>query len=289
MLAAVSRNNEPVSEVSEISADSLQLFLTEIGKVDLLTAAQEVELAKRIERGDHCAKQRMVEANLRLVVSIAKRYRSQGLPFLDLIQEGTIGLVRAAEKFDHRKGFKFSTYATWWIRQAVARALADKARTIRIPVHVVEKLNRILRAERQFRAKSGREPTSAEIALELEMSVAEVEQIRRDSQTPVSLAKPIGEMGEAEFGDVLVDESDQLPDEQVESILRNETLSRLLETLPSREREILDRRYGLDGGHPATLDELGRTFDVTRERIRQLEKKSLSKLQELARATNLDA
>jgi RNA polymerase primary sigma factor len=289
MLAAVSRNNEPVSEVSEISADSLQLFLTEIGKVDLLTAAQEVELAKRIERGDHCAKQRMVEANLRLVVSIAKRYRSQGLPFLDLIQEGTIGLVRAAEKFDHRKGFKFSTYATWWIRQAVARALADKARTIRIPVHVVEKLNRILRAERQFRAKSGREPTSAEIALELEMSVAEVEQIRRDSQTPVSLAKPIGEMGEAEFGDLLVDESDQPPDEQVESILRNETLSRLLETLPSREREILDRRYGLDGGHPATLDELGRTFDVTRERIRQLEKKSLSKLQELARATNLDA
>ena len=289
MLAAVSRNNERVSEVSEISADSLQLFLTEIGKVDLLTAAQEVELAKRIERGDHCAKQRMVEANLRLVVSIAKRYRSQGLPFLDLIQEGTIGLVRAAEKFDHRKGFKFSTYATWWIRQAVARALADKARTIRMPVHVVEKLNRILRTERQFRAESGREPTSAEIALELEMSVAEVEQIRRDSQTPVSLAKPIGEMGEAEFGDLLVDESDQLPDEQVESILRNETLSRLLETLPSREREILDRRYGLDGGHPATLDELGRTFDVTRERIRQLEKKSLSKLQELARATNLDA
>jgi len=289
MLAAVSRNNEPVSEVSEISADSLQLFLTEIGKVDLLTAAQEVELAKRIERGDHCAKQRMVEANLRLVVSIAKRYRSQGLPFLDLIQEGTIGLVRAVEKFDHRKGFKFSTYATWWIRQAVARALADKARTIRMPVHVVEKLNRILRTERQFRAESGREPTSAEIALELEMSVAEVEQIRRDSQTPVSLAKPIGEMGEAEFGDLLVDESDQLPDEQVESILRNETLSRLLETLPSREREILDRRYGLDGGHPATLDELGRTFDVTRERIRQLEKKSLSKLQELARATNLDA
>jgi len=289
MLAAVSRNKEPVSEVSEISADSLQLFLTEIGKVDLLTAAQEVELAKRIERGDHCAKQRMVEANLRLVVSIAKRYRSQGLPFLDLIQEGTIGLVRAVEKFDHRKGFKFSTYATWWIRQAVARALADKARTIRMPVHVVEKLNRILRTERQFRAESGREPTSAEIALELEMSVAEVEQIRRDSQTPVSLAKPIGEMGEAEFGDLLVDESDQLPDEQVESILRNETLSRLLETLPSREREILDRRYGLDGGHPATLDELGRTFDVTRERIRQLEKKSLSKLQELARATNLDA
>jgi RNA polymerase primary sigma factor len=269
--------------------DALQAFLTDVGKVDLLTAAQEVELAKRIERGDRRAIQEMVEANLRLVVSIAKRYRSQGLPFLDLIQEGTIGLVRAAEKFDHRKGFKFSTYATWWIRQAVARALADKARTIRMPVHVVEKSNRILGAERRLRAEDGREPSSAEIALELEMPVAEVEQIRRASQTPVSLATPVGEAGEAELGDLLTDESDQLPDEQVESILRNETLCRLLETLPSRERQILERRYGLDGGHPATLDELGRTFNVTRERIRQLEKKSLTKLQGQARAANLAA
>jgi RNA polymerase primary sigma factor len=269
--------------------DTLQAFLTDISKVVLLTAAQEVELAKRIERGDRRAVQQMVEANLRLVVSIAKRYRNQGLPFLDLIQEGTIGLVRAAEKFDHRRGFKFSTYATWWIRQAVARALADKARTIRMPVHAVETLNRILRAERQLRAKGGGDPTSAQIALELEMSVPEVEQIRRASQTPVSLANPVGETGDAEFGDLLVDESYQLPHDQVESILRNETLSRLLKTLPGREREILERRYGLDGGQPATLEELGRTFNVTRERVRQLEKKSLRKLQELARATNLDA
>src|SRR5437899_3263192 len=175
------------ARVSPPMADGLQSFLKDIGKVDLLTAAQEVELAKRIERGDHGAKQEMVEANLRLVVSIAKRYRNQGLSFLDLIQEGTIGLVRAAEKFDHRKGFKFSTYATWWIRQAVARALADKGRTIRMPVHVVEKLNRIVRSQRKLRAERGREPTSAEIADELEMTVEEVEQIRRTSQTPVSL------------------------------------------------------------------------------------------------------
>ena len=178
--------DEPAAEAREVSTEALQLFLKDIGKVDLLTAAQEIELAKRIERGDHRAKQEMVEANLRLVVSIAKRYRNQGLPFLDLIQEGTIGLVRAAEKFDHRKGFKFSTYATWWIRQAVARALADKARTIRMPVHVVEKLNKIMRTERKLRAERGREPSSGEIAVELELSVDEVDQIRRSAQTPVS-------------------------------------------------------------------------------------------------------
>src|ERR1700756_2990673 len=183
----------------EVSTDALQLFLKDIGKVELLTAAEEVELAKRIERGDHRAKQEMVEANLRLVVSIAKRYRNQGLPFLDLIQEGTIGLVRAAEKFDWRKGYKFSTYATWWIRQAVARALADKARTIRMPVHVVEKLNKIQRTERTLRTELGREPTSAEMADELEMDDDEVEEIRRTSQQPVSLSKPIGEANEAEL------------------------------------------------------------------------------------------
>src|SRR5919198_4858422 len=180
-------------ETREVSTDSLQLFLKDIGRVELLTAAQEVELAKRIERGDHGAKQQMVEANLRLVVSIAKKYRSQGLPFLDLIQEGTIGLVRAAEKFDYRKGFKFSTYATWWIRQAVARALADKARTIRMPVHVVEKLNKIVRSERKLVTEVGREPTAAEIARELDLAVGEVEQIRRSAQTPISLEKPVGD------------------------------------------------------------------------------------------------
>src|SRR4051812_23062899 len=196
--------NEGISPTGEgpreVSTDALQLFLKDIGKVDLLTAAQEVELAKRIERGEHRAKQEMVEANLRLVVSIAKKYRNQGLPFLDLIQEGTIGLVRAAEKFDHRKGFKFSTYATWWIRQAVARALADKARTIRMPVHIVEKLNKIVRSERKLRAELGREPTAFEIARELDLTVAEVEQIRASAQTPVSLEKPVGDEEESEFG-----------------------------------------------------------------------------------------
>src|SRR5437762_6723657 len=192
-------DEEDVVVELEITTDSLQLSLKDIGRVDLLTAAQEVELAKRIERGDHRAKQEMVEANLRLVVSIAKKYRNQGLPFLDLIQEGTIGLVRAAEKFDYRKGFKFSTYATWWIRQAVARAIADKGRTIRMPVHVVEKLNKIVRTERKLRAERGHEPSPLEIAFELEMTVEEVEQIRRTSQTPVWLAKPVGDDESAEL------------------------------------------------------------------------------------------
>src|SRR5437764_12799298 len=190
---AIAKNAPALEESSEISTDSLQLFLKDVGKVDLLTAAQEVELAKRIERGDHRAKQEMVEANLRLVVSIAKKYRNQGLPFLDLIQEGTIGLVRAAEKFDHRKGFKFSTYATWWIRQAVTRALAETARTIRIPVHVVEKLNNIVRTERKLRAELGREPLAFEIGRELDLTHNEVEQIRRSAQTPVSLEKHVGD------------------------------------------------------------------------------------------------
>jgi len=262
----------------ELTTDSLQLFLKDIGKVDLLTAAQEVELAKRIERGDHRAKQEMVEANLRLVVSIAKRYRNQGLPFLDLIQEGTIGLVRAAEKFDHRKGFKFSTYATWWIRQAVARALADKGRTIRMPVHVVEKLNRIVRAERQLRAELGREPGSAEIARVLELSVEEVEQIRRTAQTPVSLEKPVGDDDESEFGHFIEDVSDPLPDEVANLSLRNEALARAFALLGERERRVLELRFGLNGEAPRTLDEVGRAFAVTRERIRQIENHALKKL-----------
>jgi RNA polymerase primary sigma factor len=274
-------------EVREISTDSLQLFLKDIGKVELLTAAQEVEIAKRIERGDHGAKQEMVEANLRLVVSIAKRYRNQGLPFLDLIQEGTIGLVRAAEKFDWRKGYKFSTYATWWIRQAVARALADKARTIRMPVHVVEKLNKIVRTERKLRAELCREPTALEIALDLDLPVEEVEQIQRSSQTPVSLEKPVGDEEESEFGHFLTDENVPLPDETAEVTLRAETLKKILSTLSHRERRVLELRYGLDGEHPRTLDEVGRTFNVTRERIRQIENQSLKKLRALADSLSL--
>jgi RNA polymerase primary sigma factor len=284
---AEDEEEEAEAEVREVSTDALQLFLKDIGRVDLLTAAQEVELAKRIERGDHVAKQAMVEANLRLVVSIAKRYRNQGLPFLDLIQEGTIGLVRAAEKFDYRKGFKFSTYATWWIRQAVARALADKGRTIRMPVHVVEKLNKILRAERKLRSELGREPNAIEIAMDLELTPDEVDQIRSSAQTPVSLEKPVGDEDESEFGHFITDETQPLPDEAAEVNLRKEALMRILETLSQRERRVLEMRYGLDGQTPKTLDEVGRTFSVTRERIRQIENQSLKKLRALAESNSL--
>src|SRR6187551_2527828 len=281
---AVDDTEPEVEPAAEITTDALQLFLKDIGKVRLLTAAQEVELAKRIERGEHAAKQAMVEANLRLVVSIAKRYRNQGLPFLDLIQEGTIGLVRAAEKFDYRKGFKFSTYATWWIRQAVARAIADKGRTIRMPVHVVEKLNKIHRSERKLRAELAREPTSAEIALDLDLTLDEVEQIKRSAQTPVSLEKPVGDEEESEFGHFLTDESEPLPDEAAEVALRRDALRSILGALSPRERQVLELRYGLDGQQPRTLDEVGRAFNVTRERIRQIEHQSLKKLRALADA-----
>jgi RNA polymerase primary sigma factor len=272
---------------SEFGADSLQLFLKDVGKVDLLTAAQEVELAKRIESGDHRAKQEMVEANLRLVVSIAKRYRNQGLPFLDLIQEGTIGLVRAAEKFDWRKGYKFSTYATWWIRQAVARALADKARTIRMPVHVVEKLNKIMRSERKLRAEKGREPTNAEIADDLDMTLEEVESIRRTSQSPVSLEKPVGDEEESEFGQFIEDEHTPLPEDAADTAFRAEALAKCLSALSYRERRVLELRYGLNGELPRTLDEVGRAFQVTRERIRQIENQGLKKLRALAESNKL--
>jgi len=287
VLDAAEEEVELEADAREVSTDALQLFLKDIGRVPLLTAAQEVELAKRIERGDHAAKQKMVESNLRLVVSIAKNYRNQGLPFLDLIQEGTIGLVRAAEKFDYRKGFKFSTYATWWIRQAVARALADKARTIRMPVHVVEKLNKIGRMERKLLGELGREPTAQEIALELELDAMEVEQIRRSAQAPISLEKPVGDEEESEFGHFLADENIALPDEAAETTLRKETLRRILDTLSARERRVLELRYGLDGQHPRTLDEVGRTFNVTRERVRQIENQSLKKLQALAESQKL--
>jgi RNA polymerase primary sigma factor len=278
---------EVTYEAREISTDALQLFLKDIGKVPLLTAAQEVELAKRIERGDTGAKRKMVESNLRLVVSIAKNYRNQGLPFLDLIQEGTIGLVRAAEKFDYRKGFKFSTYATWWIRQAVARALADKARTIRMPVHVVEKLNKIGRTERKLVTELGREPTDAEIAIELELAPQEVEHVRRSAQMPVSLEKPVGEEDDSELGHFIADESMLSPEDAADTVIREETLYRVLGLLSYRERRILEMRYGLSGEQPRTLDEVGKTFNVTRERVRQIENQSLKKLQAMAESQKL--
>jgi RNA polymerase primary sigma factor len=274
-------------EADEALTDSLALFLKQIGRVELLTAAQEVELAKRIERGDDLAKNEMVEANLRLVVSIAKRYRNQGLPFLDLIQEGTIGLVRAAEKFDYRRGFKFSTYATWWIRQAVARALADKSRTIRMPVHVVEKLNRIGRVERELRSTNGRDPSPAEVAAAAGLAEAEVQQIMRAAQTPVSLEKPVGDEEESELGHFIEDEGADQPDEAAETSMRNETLARALAALSQRERRVLELRFGLNGEQPRTLDEVGRLFQVTRERIRQIESQSLKKLAALGAVSSL--
>src|SRR3954447_975322 len=271
----------------DMTTDSLQLFLKDIGKVRLLTAQEEVDLAKRIERGDLDAKQKMVESNLRLVVSIAKNYRNQGLPFLDLIQEGTLGLVRAAEKFDYRKGFKFSTYATWWIRQAIARALADKARTIRIPVHVVEKLNKIGRAERKLVTELGREPTPEEIAEVTGIDPEEVDSIKRSAQAPVSLEKPVGDEEESEFGQFIADEKAESPFDRAADLLTKEALKEALENLSYRERRVLELRYGLGGEHPRTLDEVGRTFNVTRERIRQIENQSLKKLQSLAEAQKL--
>jgi RNA polymerase primary sigma factor len=271
----------------DMTTDSLQLFLKDIGKVRLLTAQEEVDLSKRIERGDLDAKQKMVESNLRLVVSIAKNYRNQGLPFLDLIQEGTLGLVRAAEKFDYRRGFKFSTYATWWIRQAVARALADKARTIRIPVHVVEKLNKIGRAERRLVTELGREPTPEEIADVTGIEPDEVDSIKRSARAPISLEKPVGDEKESEFGQFIADERAESPYERAAEILTKEALREALENLSYRERRVLELRYGLGGEHPRTLDEVGRTFNVTRERIRQIENQSLKKLQSLAEAQKL--
>ena len=271
----------------EMTTDSLQLFLKDIGKVRLLTAQEEVGLAKRIERGDLDAKEKMVESNLRLVVSIAKNYRNQGLPFLDLIQEGTLGLVRAAEKFDYRRGFKFSTYATWWIRQAIARALADKARAIRIPVHVVEKLNKIGRAERKLVTEFGREPAAEEIAEVTGIELEEIESIKRFAQAPVSLEQPVGDEEESEFGQFIADERAESPYERAAEILTNEALRDALEKLSYRERRVLELRYGLGGERPRTLDEVGRTFNVTRERIRQLESQSLKKLQHLREALKL--
>ena len=262
----------------EPSLDSLRLYLRAIGKVDLLTAQQEVELAKRIERGDMLAKRQMVEANLRLVVSIAKGYLGRGLSFLDLIQEGSLGLIRAVEKFDYRRGYKFSTYATWWIRQAVTRAIADKARTIRIPVHMVEKLNRVAHVERQLVQKLGREPEPAEIAEELRWPVSDVRDILRVAQLPVSLEKPVGDEDESELGDFVADDAVLEPFEEASEHLQKEGVRRALDALPDRERQVIELRYGLSGTEPLTLEEVGKAFGVTRERIRQIENNTLKKL-----------
>jgi RNA polymerase primary sigma factor len=271
----------------EPSLDSLRLYLREIGKVPLLTADQEVYLAKRIERGDMAAKTQMTEANLRLVVSIAKGYLGRGLSFLDLIQEGSLGLIRAVEKFDYRKGYKFSTYATWWIRQAVTRAIADKARTIRIPVHMVEKLNKVVHIERQLVQRLGREPKPEEIAEELEMTTDEVREILRMAQHPVSLEKPIGEEEDSELGDFVEDENSETPDEAASLTLRRSDIDVALASLPERERQVIELRFGLTGGQPCTLEEVGKAFGVTRERIRQIENNTLKKLESLPEAQAL--
>jgi RNA polymerase primary sigma factor len=266
-----------VSAPVETTTDALQLFLREAGRHALLTAAQEVELAKKIERGDMDAKQRMIQSNLRLVVSIAKNYRNQGLPFLDLIQEGTLGLIRAVEKFDWRRGYKFSTYATWWIRQAVARALADKARTIRMPVHIVERMQKMNRAERTLWMELGREPTLEEIAAEASLPIEQAREVKAAARASASLDQPVGEQDDATFGDFVAGD-EPLPEESVEISLRSQALMTALHALPDRERQVLVLRYGLVDEEPKTLEEIGKRLGLTRERVRQIELESLRRL-----------
>ena len=268
------------SEVLETTTDALQLFLREIGRHPLLTAADEVELSKRIERGDMEAKRRMIKCNLRLVVSIAKNYRNQGLPFLDLIQEGMFGLIRAVEKFEWQRGLKFSTYATWWIRQAVQRAVADKARTIRMPVHVVERMQKMHQAERRLWMQLAREPSLEEIAEEAGLPLQQAAEVRAAARTSTSLDQPIGEDEDAVFGD-LVPGDGPLPEEEAERRLRNEALERALEALPARDRRVLELRYGLRGAEPHTLEQIGKRLGMTRERVRQIEVESLNRLASL--------
>jgi RNA polymerase primary sigma factor len=275
--AVVVEPPQPVVGTVEGTTDALQLFLREAGRHTLLTAAQEVALAKRVEAGDMAAKRIMIESNLRLVVSIAKNYRNQGLPFLDLIQEGTLGLIRAVEKFDWRRGFKFSTYATWWIRQAVARALADKARTIRMPVHIVERLQKINRAERSLWTVLGREPTIDEVADEANLTVQQVQEVRAAARASSSLDAPVGDAEDAVLGD-FVAADEMLPEERVELELRSQALQAALSSLPERELEVLTLRYGLGGTEPKTLEEIGRRLGLTRERVRQIELDSLRQL-----------
>ena len=267
--------------------DPVRMYLKEIGKVPLLTADQEIELAKRLEDGDEDAKQQLAEANLRLVVSIAKRYVGRGMLFLDLIQEGNLGLIKAVEKFDYRKGFKFSTYATWWIRQAITRAIADQARTIRIPVHMVETINKLIRVSRQLLQEYGREPTPEEIAKEMNISEGKVREIIKIAQEPVSLETPIGEEEDSHLGDFIPDEDAPAPADAASFALMKEQLTEVLDTLTPREEKVLRLRFGLDDGRQRTLEEVGKEFNVTRERIRQIEAKALRKLRHPSRSKKL--
>ena len=282
------RSNDELDLTVDVpTTDPVRMYLKEIGRVKLLTAQQEVSLAKRIERGDIRAKHELTEANLRLVVSIAKRYHTDGMSFLDLIQEGNLGLIRAVEKFDYRKGHKFSTYATWWIRQAITRAIADKARTIRIPVHMVEKINKLIRVQRQLLQNMGREPMPEEIAAEMGMTDAEIREILRISQTTVSLETPIGEEEDSELGDFIEDEDAVRSFDAVASQLDRDGVNDALAMLPYRERKVIELRFGLKGEHPRTLEEVAKRFGVTRERIRQIEAKALAKLQAIDKTRNL--
>ena len=267
--------------------DPVRMYLKEIGKVPLLSAEEEIELAKRMELGDQEAKKRLAEANLRLVVCIAKRYVGRGMLFLDLIQEGNLGLIKAVEKFDYRKGYKFSTYATWWIRQAITRAIADQARTIRIPVHMVETINKLIRVSRQLLQELGREPTPEEIAAEMNMPVERVREILKISQEPVSLETPIGEEEDSHLGDFIQDDNVPVPAEAAAQTLLKEQLDEVLDTLTEREQKVLRLRFGMNDGRARTLEEVGREFDVTRERIRQIEAKALRKLRHPSRSRKL--
>ena len=267
--------------------DPVRMYLKEIGKVSLLSADEEIELAKRMEKGDEAAKKRLAEANLRLVVSIAKRYVGRGMLFLDLIQEGNLGLIKAVEKFDYRKGYKFSTYATWWIRQAITRAIADQARTIRIPVHMVETINKLIRVSRQLLQELGREPTPEEIAEEMDMPVDRVREILKISQEPVSLETPIGEEEDSHLGDFIQDDNVPVPADAAAFTLLKEQLVEVLGTLTEREQKVLRLRFGLDDGRARTLEEVGKEFNVTRERIRQIEAKALRKLRHPSRSRKL--
>lgn len=267
--------------------DPVRMYLKEIGRVDLLTAEQEVELAKRIEEGDPIAKQELAEANLRLVVSIAKRYVGRGMSFLDLIQEGNMGLMKAVEKFDYKKGFKFSTYATWWIRQAITRSIADQARTIRIPVHMVETINKLVRIQRQLLQDLGREPTPEEIGAEMDLPTEKVRNIMKISQEPVSLETPIGEEDDSHLGDFIEDSEAMRPDEYTNQELLKEQLNEVLDTLTDREENVLRLRFGLEDGQTKTLEQVGQQFGVTRERIRQIEAKALRKLRHPSRLKQL--